>query len=211
VRWSPDGERIAFFSNRSGSYEIWTIKPDGSELRQITDIPDAEILNPVWSPDGSLLHYARDKLDEVILLDLSRIGEDRIFRVLPEIGESGERMWVGSWSPDGRELLGFGTLPTGGTVTGLVAYSLEDGEYRRVSDKPVSGFPMTEYLKDGRRALYRHEHLLYLLDLETRESREVLALDPPSGIGHFAISADNETLYFVRMAADADIWMLTLE
>jgi Tol biopolymer transport system component len=211
VRWSPDGERIAFFSNRSGSYEIWTIKPDGSELRQITDIPDAEILNPVWSPDGSLLHYARDKLDEVILLDLSRSGEDRIFRVLPEIGESGERMWVGSWSPDGRELLGFGTLPTGGTVTGLVAYSLEDGEYRRVSDKPVSGFPMTEYLKDGRRALYRHEHLLYLLDLETRESREVLALDPPSGIGHFAISADNETLYFVRMAADADIWMLTLE
>ncbi|MGF7473866.1 hypothetical protein WFJ45_24395, partial [Salmonella enterica subsp. enterica serovar Minnesota] len=30
-RWSPDGSRIAFYSNRSGKYEIWTVKPDGSE------------------------------------------------------------------------------------------------------------------------------------------------------------------------------------
>ncbi len=211
TRWSPNGERIAFFSNRSGSYEIWTIKPDGSELRQITDVPDAEILNPVWSPDGSLLHYNRDKLDEVVLLDLSRTGEDRVFRVLPEIGEAEGRMWVCSWSPDGRELLGVGALPGGGSVTGLFTYSLEDGEYRRVNDEPVSGFPMTEYLKDGSRAIYLHDHVLYLLDLKTEESREVLALDPPAGIGHFALSSDNKTLYLVSLTADADIWMLTLE
>ena len=34
--WSPDGKQIAFFSNRSGIYQIWTTKPDGSGLQQVT-------------------------------------------------------------------------------------------------------------------------------------------------------------------------------
>jgi serine/threonine protein kinase len=32
-RWSPDGKQIAFFSNRSGRPQIWTIRPDGSNLQ----------------------------------------------------------------------------------------------------------------------------------------------------------------------------------
>jgi Tol biopolymer transport system component len=35
--WSPDGSRIAFVSNRSGTPEIWVINADGSGLRQITN------------------------------------------------------------------------------------------------------------------------------------------------------------------------------
>src|SRR5262249_49731093 len=36
-RWSPDGRRIAYFSNRSGRNQIWVVNPDGSGLRQLTD------------------------------------------------------------------------------------------------------------------------------------------------------------------------------
>jgi Tol biopolymer transport system component len=49
--WSPDGSHIAFYSDRSGTYEMWTIRPDGSDLRQLT----AHTGNPgfpVWSPRG---------------------------------------------------------------------------------------------------------------------------------------------------------------
>lgn len=35
--WSPDGSMLAFLSNKSGSQELWTIKFDGSDLRQLTD------------------------------------------------------------------------------------------------------------------------------------------------------------------------------
>ena len=38
--WSPDGRHIALFSNRSGKNQIWSIRPDGSDLRQLTFAPD---------------------------------------------------------------------------------------------------------------------------------------------------------------------------
>jgi Tol biopolymer transport system component len=36
--WFPDGKRIAFQSDRSGRMAIWSMKVDGTELRQITGI-----------------------------------------------------------------------------------------------------------------------------------------------------------------------------
>jgi TolB protein len=55
--WSPDGNRIAFASNRSGNWDIFTMDPDGSSVQQVTDHPGADI-EPVWSPDGSQLAFA---------------------------------------------------------------------------------------------------------------------------------------------------------
>lgn len=60
-RWSPDGRQIAFLSDRSGKYEIWKVNEDGSGLDQLTDVPEAELVNAVWSPDGErLLYQVRD-------------------------------------------------------------------------------------------------------------------------------------------------------
>jgi Tol biopolymer transport system component len=54
--WSPDGEQLAFASNKSGAFEIWTVRPDGTELRQITSGPGAKT-RPAWSPDGKQLIF----------------------------------------------------------------------------------------------------------------------------------------------------------
>ena len=37
--WSPDGEWIAFHSNRDGNLEIYVMKADGTGVRRITDHP----------------------------------------------------------------------------------------------------------------------------------------------------------------------------
>ena len=58
--WSPDGRHIALFSNRSGKNQIWSIRPDGSDLRQLTFAPDGVGSNPIWSPDGSRIVYSGD-------------------------------------------------------------------------------------------------------------------------------------------------------
>ena len=46
-RWTPDGKRIFFVSNRSNGSQIWSMNPDGSDPKQITNLPteaDGEIL-----------------------------------------------------------------------------------------------------------------------------------------------------------------------
>jgi Tol biopolymer transport system component len=50
--WSPDGERIVFTRRHSGfNFDIFTIKPDGSELRRLTESP-ANDAHAVWTADG---------------------------------------------------------------------------------------------------------------------------------------------------------------
>ncbi|MHA7820930.1 MAG: amidohydrolase family protein [Erythrobacter sp.] len=54
-RFSPDGSRIAFTSDRGGGDNIWIMNTDGSDKRQVTD-EDFRLLNqPYWSPDGRFI------------------------------------------------------------------------------------------------------------------------------------------------------------
>ncbi|MBN9118439.1 MAG: S9 family peptidase [Planctomycetes bacterium] len=50
-RWSPDGERILFESNRSGSMQLWVVGADG-EAKRVTNVSTGAT-NGAWSPDGS--------------------------------------------------------------------------------------------------------------------------------------------------------------
>ncbi len=54
-RFSPDGSRIAFTSDRGGGDNIWIMNSDGSDKRQLTK-EDFRLLNqPTWSPDGQFI------------------------------------------------------------------------------------------------------------------------------------------------------------
>ena len=54
-RFSPDGSRIAFTSDRGGADNIWVMNADGSDKRQVTK-EDFRLLNqPTWSPDGKFI------------------------------------------------------------------------------------------------------------------------------------------------------------
>ncbi len=53
-RWSPDGRRIGFLSNRSGKGELWIIPSDGGEAHQLTRL-EGNVSDFTWSPDGRRL------------------------------------------------------------------------------------------------------------------------------------------------------------
>ncbi|MCP4012806.1 MAG: hypothetical protein GY728_06815, partial [Phycisphaeraceae bacterium] len=52
-RISPDGTRLAFLSDRSGSLEIWIADRDGGNTRQLSTFEDLIVLAPHWSPDAT--------------------------------------------------------------------------------------------------------------------------------------------------------------
>lgn len=54
-RFSPDGKRIAFVSDRAGGDNIWLMNRDGSDKKQLSK-EDFRLLNqPSWSPDGQFI------------------------------------------------------------------------------------------------------------------------------------------------------------
>ena len=58
--WSPDGKTIAFQSYKSGTFHIWAMNPDGSNVRELTfgHYDDRE---PVFSPDGTQIAFSSDR------------------------------------------------------------------------------------------------------------------------------------------------------
>ena len=58
--WSPDGERIAFVSNRDGNSEVHVMNADGTNPINLTNHPAADS-SPAWSPDGNQIAFQSNR------------------------------------------------------------------------------------------------------------------------------------------------------
>ena len=106
-QFSPDGSKIAFESTRSGAYEVWTCRRDGSELIQLTHF-NSVTGTPRWSSDGQQIAFdsRAPGSAEIFVMD-SRGGSLRRLTTEPSSNV------VPSWSRDGRWIY-FASDRTGG-------------------------------------------------------------------------------------------------
>jgi Tol biopolymer transport system component len=73
--FSPDGRRIAFISNRSGTDEVWICDSDGSKATQLTSFGGSAIYGPIWSPDSQNIAFtAAQKGMKEDIYDISANG-----------------------------------------------------------------------------------------------------------------------------------------
>lgn len=88
--WSPSGSLLAFESDRSGTWDLYLIDPDGTESRPIVQSPGNDRY-PAWHPDGDRLAFVSDRTGrpDLYVMDL-RAGRTR-----------GRRLAVVAVSPDG--------------------------------------------------------------------------------------------------------------
>lgn len=198
-RWSPDGKRIAFYSNRDGRYQIWTINPDGSGLTRLTGFGQ-NVVYPVWSPDGTRLAVTRGRVNgnKVYIVRPGQSWESQTPEKLPATTFGGGPFFPSSWSPDGERLAGYGDGPT----AGVLVYSLARRTYERLTDAGTSA----TWLNDSRRLLYVSQGKLFLLDSASKQSHELLAL-PRGDIAGPAVPADNGHIYFLRQITEGDVWL----
>ena len=70
-QWSPTGDRILFTSDRDGRFELYTIRPDGTDLRRLTNTP-GENAHSAWCSDGEWIVFASGRMgfkDEITQYD----------------------------------------------------------------------------------------------------------------------------------------------
>lgn len=58
-RFSPDGRRIVFISDKSGDENVWVANADGSGARQLTTGRESSYYSPEWTPDGEYIVVSR--------------------------------------------------------------------------------------------------------------------------------------------------------
>jgi eukaryotic-like serine/threonine-protein kinase len=192
--WTPDG-RITFYSARAGSYQMWSIRPDGSEATQHTNLEERFFPNfPIVSPDGKRVTASAADTGAWI----SDLTDAIITKVdlLPRLPDGGP-FWAQSWSPDGLRIAG----PRWVSIPGIYVYSVSDETYEKVSDDGLRAAWV-----DDRRLILHGGGKTTLLDTVSGERRQVGG-GPVSPV---ASTCTGPHCVLVSNQTDSDIWMATL-
>ncbi len=168
-RYSPDGDRIAFISDRDGMMNLWTVDADGSDPKQYSKARTDPHLSPFWTPDGQII--------------VRKEGE--LWLYYPE-GGSGFKIEIeGSIqgpaiSPDGRYLF-YSTSATG--AGGPPSSSLQRFDRMTAETIPLGSGVRPQISPDGRLMAYarRQDHLVALRvrDLVTGTDRQLVSSITP--------------------------------
>jgi tricorn protease len=142
-RWSPDGSRVAFISDRSGEEEVWVAAQDGlTPPEQLTNGGNAMRYAPEWSGDGRKIAFS-DKDGKVYILTVAN-------KQLTQIADA-PRGQVNDyeWSPKGN-YLAFSYAGANG-FSSVYIYDTVNNKLNRVTDTMFSSFnpafdPSGDYL-----------------------------------------------------------------
>ena len=113
-KWSPDGKRISFVSSRSGSFDLYVMNADGTNVTRVTD-HQANDYDPIWMPDGQSLIFSseRDSRSDLYRVWLADKRVDRLTHhfvgraIMPSISPDGKSVAFAAQTLAAAEFLGF--------------------------------------------------------------------------------------------------------
>jgi TolB protein len=147
---SPDGQRIAFASDRAGSWDIWVIDIAGGQPVQITSGAAHDVC-PSWSPDGQSIVFSSQPANG---------GQWEMWIVDTAVG--GSRRFIGyglfpEWSPVADTIVFQRARERGSRWFSIWTLELVDGEPRyptEVASCPEQALIMPSWSSDGLQIAY---------------------------------------------------------
>jgi Tol biopolymer transport system component/DNA-binding winged helix-turn-helix (wHTH) protein len=198
-RWSPDGRRIVFHSRPKGPATLFLLDLPAGGPRQI-NYPAIDDFTPSWSHDGKWIYFGS-----------TRTGVSEVWRVATEGGPVTQLTHNGGNYPlesaDARFL--FYTK----TDNGIWRIPLSGGPEEQVISDPVDGAasayaPIRNGIYFIPKANQAGRWVLAFFSFATRQSREIVEIHRPVGVG-LAVSPDERMLLYVQQdKQDSDLMLV---
>ena len=96
--WTPDGQRIAFASNRDGNTEVYVMAADGSDPTNLTQNAGDDWA-PAWTPDGQHIAFLSNRDGNTEVYVMAADGSDPT-----SLTQNAGDDWAPAWTPDGQHI-----------------------------------------------------------------------------------------------------------
>ena len=194
--------RIAFVGDFAGTWQVYTINPDGTDLFQVTNLPATELWPADWfpnySPDGQRIAFSHDMTGavEIYLINadgtgLTQITHDKAENLFPQ------------WSPDGTRIL-FSTQYIGDRFDyHHLATIRPDGTDRQVITSGLFDDIFPEYSVDGKRIIFTSTRGNLISALWTMNSHGLHSkriTEPALEAGAVDVSPDGVHMVFINQS-----------
>jgi len=140
--WSPDGQRIAFESNRNRNWDVYSMRADGSDVRRLTDDPHFDG-SPRWSPDGRRIAFTSDRAGSLDIWVMSAADGSQLTNLTLN---SPSPDYDPAWSPDGKQLA-YTSLREGAKAVFLM--NADGSNIRRLMPASVGEADQPSWSPDG--------------------------------------------------------------
>jgi len=194
--------RIAFVGNQGGSFQLYTVNPDGSDLFQVTKLPSTlfETWLPDFSPDGQRLTFCYGTIDgsenafaEIYVINvdgsgLKQLTNDGLFDCFPR------------WSPDGSTIIFGRQSPR--TQQLVVATMRPDGSDKKELTSPLWAIGRSGFTLDGKRILWETQQagfisVLWIMDADGTHRKQLTSAPLKAGEVS-APAADGKHVVFIN-------------